>query len=140
MAPAQTDTVLALDVGSRRIGVAIASLISKLPSPLDTLPRDGHILQSISKLIDDNSAVAVVVGLPRGLSGQETAQTVLVRKFAKELAKLVKVPLYLQDEAVTSKQAERELAERGVRYNKGAIDALSAVYILDDWLAEHQEF
>ncbi len=133
-------TVLALDVGERRIGVASASLIAKLPSALTTIDRQDDVIQDIVKLISDQQAVAVVIGLPRGLSGQETKQTTLVRAFARDLQQATDIRIFLQDEALTSKQAETELKQRRVRYNKEAVDALAAVYILSDWLGENREF
>ncbi len=140
MTLAPNKTILALDVGGRRIGVAIASLAAKLPSALTTIDNQPDVIATINDLIRDNQVEAVVIGLPRGLNSQETKQTGLVRAFAKDLKKATNVAIYLQDEALTSKQAEAELKQRGVRYNKGAIDALSAVYILNDWLAEQREF
>jgi putative Holliday junction resolvase len=82
---------------------------------------------------------AVVVGLPRGLNGQATEQTVKVQQFADRLRRTLAVPIYLQDEALTSRLATTELRHRRKAYNKGDIDALSACYILEDWLHQHQE-
>lgn len=135
----QTSTILALDVGERRIGVARASAVAKLPSPLKTIHNEPEVLSEISNLIKEQNAIALVLGLPRGLNGQETKQTEIVNKFAERLKKNIKIPIYFQDEALTSKQAETELQNRQVSYNKGAIDELAAVYILNDFLAEHKE-
>ncbi len=132
-------TILALDVGERRIGVAIASLETRLPSALTTLLRSEESPQDIQHLLEKHSATALVVGLPRGLDGQHTAQTSAVEAFGKTLAAKVQIPLYWIDEAVTSRQAEAELIARGKPYAKGDIDALSAVYILEDFLRDHSE-
>lgn len=131
-------TVLALDVGERRIGVAIASTIARLPRPLTTLNRQADSLKAIQALITEHEVVELVVGLPRGLNGQETEQTKRSRQFSDELSRELHIPVHLQDEAVTSKQAEAEFQERKVPYNKEDVDALAAVYILDDFLSSHQ--
>jgi putative Holliday junction resolvase len=89
--------------------------------------------------VTEQGAVGLVIGLPRGLDGQETAQTRAVREFAEQLKPAVQLPYYWQDEAVTSRQAEEELKSRGKPYQKGDIDALSATYILEDFLRDHPE-
>lgn len=132
-------TLLALDVGERRIGVAVAGLDTKLPRPLTTLARSEASPQDVARLITEQQAAGLVIGLPRGLDGQETAQTKAVQAFAATLTPHVTVPVYWMDEAVTSRQAEEELIARGKPYAKGDIDALSAVYILEDFLREHPE-
>lgn len=131
--------LLALDVGERRIGVAIAHAIARLPRPLLTLERNENIWQTIEDIVNQEGVGEIIVGLPRGLNGQETAQTTLSREFASSLEDHLKLPVYLQDEALTSKQAETELAKRGKTYAKADIDALAATYILEDFLQHHQK-
>lgn len=132
-------TILALDVGERRIGVALASVQARLASPLTTLLRGESTPADIQALIDEHQAIAVVVGLPRGLDGQQTAQTIAVEEFYSILQQVLTVPLHWQDEAVTSRQAEAELEARGKPYQKADIDALSATYILEDFMRDHPE-
>jgi putative Holliday junction resolvase len=127
-------TILALDVGTVRIGVARASTIARLASPLTTLANDAAFAASLSKLIDDESAVKLIVGLPRNLSGEDTPQTQYVRDFMTSLEDDIKLPIAWQDEALTSNKAEHELQARGKLYTKGDIDALAATYILEDYL------
>jgi len=129
--------ILALDVGDRRIGVARASTLARLPSPLMTLERHEGTPDDIKRLIAREGASALVVGLPRGLQGQHTAQTKSVEAFAAMLHNVITVPLHWQDEALTSRKAEAELEARGKPYQKGDIDALSATYILEDFLRDH---
>lgn len=132
-------SVIALDVGEKRIGVAQAGLPALLPRPLKTLANTSQIWHDLVGLVQEERAVAVVIGLPRGLQGQETAQTRTVELFGHELGQHLSVPLYWQDEAVTSRQAEAELKARGKPYAKGDIDALAATYILEDFLREHKD-
>jgi putative Holliday junction resolvase len=129
-------TAIALDIGTKRIGVAAASLITRFPHPLTTLTNNDEIVASIRQVIVNEEAGIIVAGLPRGLDGQETAQTAYVRDFVKKLRAEIDLPFFFQDEALTSVRAEQELKARGGNYEKSAIDALAAVYILEDYLEE----
>lgn len=128
-------TIIALDVGTVRIGVAIANTIARLPSTYATLTNDERVFEDIAKIIQSESVEQIVVGLPRNLSGDDTDQTRYCRDFAKQLEQYAAVTL--QDEALTSNKAEAELQRRGKPYTKPDIDALAAVYILEDYL-DHQ--
>lgn len=127
---------MSLDVGAQRIGVARASTIAKIASPLTTLTHDAAILETIVKLLKQEDAGALVVGLPRNMQSQETDQTRIVRDFVRQLQEHTELPVYFQDEAVTSEKAEAELKARKKPYAKGDIDALAATYILEDFLQE----
>ncbi len=129
-------TYLALDVGARRIGVAIAQTVNRLPKPLTVLQNTDTIFDELKQLIKSHNASGLVVGVPRGLEGQITSQTLYTKEFISNLSKMIKIPVYKQDEAVTSKQAETELNERGRPYSKADIDALAATYILDDFMQQ----
>jgi putative Holliday junction resolvase len=133
--------VISLDVGERRIGVAIASMIARLPSPLTTIDRlkTPDAFSEIETLCRQNEVGRVVVGLPRGMGGQETAQTGLARQFAAELSRRLDMPVTMQDEAGTSIEAERLLRARNRPYTKGDIDAEAAVLILRDHLQQAAE-
>jgi putative Holliday junction resolvase len=136
---ATPSTLLALDVGAKRIGVAIADTRSRLPRPFTTLENNGEIQDQIAHMLRDQQAFVLVVGLPRGLEGQETAQTAAVRDFADSLRPGLPAGLQMhwQDEALTSVKPEEELVRRGKPFKKGDIDALSATYILEDFLRDH---
>lgn len=127
-------SILALDVGEKRIGVAIANPVARLARPLTTLSHDANIFTTLEQLITDESVSIVVVGLPRNLSGEDTDQTAYVRQFTEKLRHDM---IRFQDEALTSKKAEMELRQRGKPYDKGDIDALAATYILEDYLRQH---
>lgn len=137
-AMAITRNVLALDVGDKRIGVAIASLDARIATALTFIEVEKcDVVKRIAELISDYEADILVVGLPRGLSGQETEQTKKVRKFVDELESGISIPIHLQDEAGTSLLAEKELQAKRKNYSRGDIDALSATLILDDWLGAY---
>lgn len=126
-------TILALDVGTRRIGVAIADEQSRLPRPFTTLDI-ATALNDVEQIVKQQVVGTIIVGLPRNLSGDNTEQTRFTLDFIRHLKAVVNVPIYLQDEAVTSKKAEKELQARGKPYERGDIDSLAATYILDDYL------
>lgn len=126
------NSILALDFGSRRIGVAIASLVARLPRPLTTLQTESDYMEGLRQIIADNAVGAMVVGLPRNLDGESTAQTAAAQEFGHQLEALG-LPVHFQDEALTSRKAEAELELRG-KYSKAEIDALAATYILEDFL------
>ncbi|MDQ3123386.1 MAG: Holliday junction resolvase RuvX [bacterium] len=132
----QNKYVLALDVGDRRIGVALASQLARLPAPLVTLDRTKitEIYDNIDQLVRNQNVAVVVVGLPRGLHGQETQQTIIARKFAADLSHKLNIPVVMQDEAGTSIEAERLLKARGKSYEKADIDSEAASLILRDYL------
>ena len=132
--PPTPSSVLALDVGEARVGVAVASLTARLPRPFTTLGRGPQFLDQLQKIIAAENVAQLVVGLPRNLSGGETGQTTSVKAFADTLREQLNIPIHFQDEAVTSKQAEAELQARGKPYQAGDIDALAATYILEDYL------
>lgn len=134
-----SNSILALDVGGRRIGVAVANAVARIARPVKALENNGQFVNELQKCIDEYDAAVLVVGLPRGLDGQHTAQTSAVEGFVETLRSHVPLPIHWQDEAVTSKKAEAELNQRGGTYEKGDIDALAATYILEDFLHDHPE-
>lgn len=132
-------SILGIDAGEKRIGLAIAGQVARLPRPLTTLPNDARLFDTLQRLIKEEMVQLIVVGLPRSLKGEETAQTRWVRGFAENLRRKVNSPIVFQDEALSSKTAEQELLERGKPYAKVEVDALAAAYILDDYLKEHSK-
>jgi putative Holliday junction resolvase len=125
--------VLGIDYGNARIGVAVASTIARLPRPLATVANDETALAHIRRLVTEESAGLVVVGLPRTLSGGYSAQTHAAEAFGKQLSAVLTVPVVLSDETLTSVDAEAELA--GKRHSKADIDALAATLILERYFA-----
>ncbi len=128
-------TVLAMDVGNKRVGLASGNSIARLPHALPTLVRDNSFWERLSAIIIEENPGQIVVGLPKSLDGRETKQTLQTRDFVKELRQYSKLPVAYQDEALTSWQAENELEIKRKSYGKGDVDALSAVYILEDYFS-----
>lgn len=128
---------MALDVGGRRVGIAMAHAAVRVPIALTTLDRQNDDFWSdLKQLVAKHDIEHLVVGLPRALDGQETAQTRSVRAFVDELKTHVNLPFTLQDEALTSTKAEASLRATGKPYHKADIDALAASFILSDYLVE----
>ena len=125
--------IVALDVGTHRIGVATGWSDVRIAQPLITLDHTADIAERILDLLDTNQASKLVIGLPRNLNGDDTAQTGYVREFTTQLQANLKLPLIFQDEALSSSRAEAELAKRGKTYAKGEVDALAAAFILEDY-------
>lgn len=135
--------IIGLDVGERRIGVAVSDPSATLARPLATLRTsglDGNALQvsldEIARLAADEPFDAIVVGLPRRLDGAPNEMTPRVERFAARLRDRVGVAVFLQDERLTSVEAESRLAarERSWRARKAQLDAAAAAIILQDYL------
>lgn len=128
-------TVLALDVGERKIGIARANTIARIAEPLTTLKNDKLFKENLENLLKKHNVSKLIVGLPRGLDGQETKQTKYVKSFVKSLH--INIQIIFQDEALTSVNSKQLLDKSKKPYNKEDIDAGAASIILDDYLREN---
>lgn len=128
-------STLALDVGEKRVGVAIAHGDVRIALPMTTLERQADdFWEDLLELIAKQDVGQLVIGLPRGLDGQETDQTRAALAFGDELAEKTDISITWQDEALTSIKAESILRSQGKPYKKADIDALAASLILTDYL------
>lgn len=132
-------TVLGLDIGLARTGVALANSIARIARPLCAIEGIDNLPTDVLALVQEHASVAIIVGLPRNMGGQDTEQTQIVRQQAERIREIVSVPLYFTDEAMTSVRAEEELKARKKPYVKADIDMLAAVYILEDYTSQHPE-
>ena len=130
--------LLALDVGEKRIGVAMADTAVRIAVPYDTLDVDGSEVTAITELIADEAIDIVVVGFPRNQAGLPTAQTAFVQEFMEQFSHL-DVEIAYQDESLTSVMAEEQLQAHNRPYSKGDIDAQAAAIILQDYIEEYYE-
>jgi len=130
--------ILALDLGKKRIGMAVSDELGITAQGLPTLERRNNRADfaALAVVIREKNIGQIVLGLPLRMSGEEGTQAEWVRTFADELQRQVGLPVNLRDERWTSKQAERVLVGSGVRHEdrKPAIDRLSAVILLQDYL------
>jgi putative Holliday junction resolvase len=123
--------VLALDYGSARCGVAVSDPSGTLATPLEPVLRAGtrRGLARLATVVRTSEASRVVVGLPLGLSGDDTAQTAETREFAARLAEVVTVPVELYDERFTTRIAAMSAS------SSTSEDSRAAAVLLEDWLA-----
>jgi putative Holliday junction resolvase len=129
----QNKSYLALDVGEKRIGVAVGDSGVRIAIPFETIEVDGTEVKQIARLVVNENADTIVVGYPRNQSGEPTAQTAYVEEFAKQLQDMAS-NIVFQDESLTSVLAEQRLKAQGKPYTKGDIDAQAATIILQDYL------
>ena len=134
---AHDGNILALDIGAARVGLALASRAAKLAAPYMTLVNDAALLTELRNVCTKEGIDQLVIGLPRGLDGQETAQTLTVRALGKDIGRDLGLPVAWQDEALTSVKAEAELDARHKAHRKEDVDALAAAYILEDYIREN---
>jgi putative Holliday junction resolvase len=135
---------LGIDYGERRIGLALSDATGLLARPWKAIAGAGSPAAAAAALRveiaslqrEDDGLAAVVIGFPRRLSGEATHQTAAVSELAERLRAAVDLPIVLQDERLTSHEAERRLAarERDWRRRKQQLDAASAAVILQDYL------
>lgn len=131
----QNKTLIGLDIGERRIGVALADTGVRIAVPHDTLEVNGDELKAIAKLYVDQDASVLVLGYPRNQSGEATKQTEYVEVVAEQL-RAMELPVEFQDESLTSVLAENQLKSYNQPYTKGDIDKYAAALILQDYLEQ----
>ncbi len=133
--------ILGLDVGSRRIGVAVSDPLGITAQGLETLERRNkkYDFEYLRRLIRQYEIKEIVVGLPLRMSGAEGTQSEKMRAFADDLAKRFGLPVHLWDERLTSAEANRFLRETELSIEKRgkAVDRMAAVLILQGWM-EHR--
>lgn len=130
---------LALDVGTRTIGLAISDAGRGHRFPVRTLTRRSVAKDAaeLARITAERGVTALVVGLPRGLDGAEGRSARLARQVGEALAALTGLPLHYQDEQYTTLEAEERLRAAGLdaRHQRPVIDQAAAMVILEDWLA-----
>ena len=132
-------SILGLDIGDKRTGVAISNDVSSICTPLNYIPSQdiNYFLENLSILIIENKINKLIIGLPKLLSGKEGERAKYSRYISKKIKEKNKnVEIVLWDERLTSKQAEKYLIESGIEKNKmkEKIDSASAVIILESYI------
>lgn len=136
--PTTRGRILALDVGGKRIGVAMSDpdrIIASGQPTIDAKPAAVAYLR-IRQMIEQNEVMQIVIGLPLTLRGEVGPQAEVVHSFARELGKHVSIPIALYDERLTSVAAERSLEAMGMKKHKRRdhVDELAAVLILQTYI------
>lgn len=129
----KSNNIICLDVGEKRIGVAVGDSAIRIAVPFDTIEVDGSEIESIAELVVREKADTLVIGYPRNQAGEPTAQTKFVEEFAAKLSDIAH-NIVFQDESLTSVIAEQQLISYKRPYSKGDIDAQAAAIILQDYI------
>lgn len=135
--------VLSLDVGDRRVGVAVSDPLGLWARPLTVITRRSRQedYRAIARLAREHEAARIVVGHPLSMDGQVGPQALRVERYAAGLAEYLDIPVVLWDERLSTAEAERLLQESGEtwRQYRGRIDAVAAAVILQSYLDAVEE-
>src|ERR1044072_5219775 len=135
--------IMALDLGEKRVGVAVSDALSISITRLGALPRTNwkQMLRAVADLVRRFDAQTVVIGLPLRLNGSAGDAARSAREQATKFARSLNVPVYLQDERLSSFEAEGNLRAEGHSGDKisGQVDSEAAAIILRDFLVSDQE-
>jgi putative Holliday junction resolvase len=130
--------ILALDPGTKRIGVAVSDPLKMIASPLENIDAEPFtaFLSRLKELIREKEVELIIVGMPRNMDGSYGESAAKVREFVTVLKEAIQVPIQTVDERLTSAQANRILKEGGVRGSdrKGKVDPMAAALMLRSYL------
>lgn len=130
--------VLALDVGDKRIGVAVSDLSRLIARPVETVTRKNREsdIRRIAQISAEQEAAVIVIGLPRNMDNSEGAQAAKARSFAKHLARATSARIVFEDERLSTFSAIESLVERGIKtgHARELVDMEAATIILQGYL------
>ena len=127
--------VIAVDYGTRRVGIAVGDEELRLAVPKTSIPFDRNVYEKIKGIVEESGAVRIVVGLPLTPSGKEGTRVKEVREFVRELERRIPdVEIILWDERYTTYEAESRLKGVHPSKRKAFVDAISAQVILEEYL------
>lgn len=127
-------TLIGVDPGEKRIGLAVKPAGQTSGVPLRVVEPGPDFYTLVTKLADEYDADTVVVGLPRDINGNDTAQTAKARAFAGELAEATGLHILMHDEFSTSERARERLKPTTREQEKRELDAVAAAILLEDYL------
>ncbi len=134
--------VLALDIGEKRIGVAVGNTDTRIAMPVKVMPAHEVLENSRTwrYLLEDNEPDLIVSGLPKSMNGQVGKQAQRVRQVAEKIAHTAGLSLEFCDERLSSAEAKRILREQGLseRDMRGKVDSVAASLFLQSWLDAHR--
>ena len=130
--------ILALDPGTKRIGIAISDELKMIAQPLEFVPAEPYVdfLARLKEIIREKEVELILVGMPRNMDGSYGPAALKVREFVAALRDAVTVPIQTWDERLTSAQAQRFLIQGGVRRKerKEKVDKTAAAILLQSYL------
>lgn len=129
--------VLGLDIGQKRVGVAVSDPQMNVATPVVVL--EGDLLADVRplrRLVEDYEAAAIIVGLPLSLSGEEGPQAIRVREQALRVGEILGLRVFFFDERLSSAEARKMMHESGLteRQQRGSVDMVAAGLILQSYL------
>ena len=134
---------IGLDIGARRIGVAVSDPTGRVASPVAVLDARelGRDPRALVEIVEDYEAEVLVVGLPLTLGGEEGPQATEVRLVADRLADRTGVPVEYRDERLSSVEARRIMRDAGMseKEQRGSVDKVAAAIMLQHWLDARRE-
>jgi len=130
--------ILALDIGEKRVGIAVSDPDERVASPVCVLPANEvqSVAKSFRRVLDDWEPELLLCGLPVTLSGEEGPQAQRIRAFAADLSNRLAIPYEYADERLSSAEAKRSLREKGLAEKdmRGKVDMIAACLFLQSWL------
>lgn len=131
-----TGRVLGVDLGTKRIGIALSNPDRTVASPLQVIERSGRLHRDLADLVDEWECTAVVVGMPLSLDGSQGPAARKTKKEVAALAATLRVPVETYDERLTTISAERLMTEAGLdsRSQRQVVDKIAASILLQAWL------
>ncbi len=130
--------ILALDIGEKRVGIAVSDPDERVASPVCVLPANEvqSVAKSFRRVLEDWEPELLLCGLPVTLSGEEGPQAQRIRAFAADLSKRLAIPYEYADERLSSAEAKRSLREKGLAEKdmRGKVDMIAACLFLQSWL------
>ena len=131
--PKQTGRLLALDLGTKRVGLAVSDELRLTVRPVAILDRRSwkHLLTEVTEQIERLEVAGLVVGLPLNMDGSEGPAAVEARRLAENFRRSLSVPVYIQDERLTTEEAKSRASTKSEAF----VDAAAAAVILQDFLS-----
>jgi putative Holliday junction resolvase len=130
--------ILGLDIGENAIGLAMSDILQTIATPFDTILRKKFTrdAETLSNFIDEHKIAGLVIGLPLEMSGKESVRCQSTRQFARNYLKIRDIPIYFQDERLSSQAVENVMlaADLSRARRKEMSDKLAASYILQSFL------
>lgn len=130
--------ILALDHGTKRIGVAVSDELQMIAQPLEYIPAEpfADFLKRLKEILQEKEVEIILVGLPRNMDGSHGPATLKVEAFVAALRNAITIPIQMQDERLTSVQANRVLLQANVRRDKRKekVDKMAAAILLQSFL------
>jgi putative Holliday junction resolvase len=128
---------LCIDLGDKRSGLAVCDDDETIASPVGVIEGGGNLYDRIIQAVKQYQAQALVFGLPLNMDGSEGDRAAIVRKFAAQLSEKMEIPVFFQDERLSSYSAQNRLSQTGLTHKKKKkrIDAVAASEILKEFIA-----